>query len=236
MTNNPVRVAGAGTNRAQANLPAFAIAVLVVTSTATISLLVVNGSFVAADREPLERTRASGLAAAMVDADSPITDRANVVNETLLDELDAELATWFPASRNAGVRVTLGDRILVERGTPAGGTTIRRLVLVSTPHDRTIEPAFTSSETAVTLPRRATGATLHVTPPNATTVSTVRVNDRVVLYEPDGLNGSYHVSLTRFETATIRFDANGSLPQGSVRIRYRPSATRKAVLAVTVDA
>lgn len=222
--------------RAQANLPAFAIAVLVVTSTATISLLVVNGAFVAADREPLERTRAAGLATAMVDSDSPLTDRANVMNATRLDELDTELDTWFPASRDTAIRVTLGDRVLVQRGTPEGGTTIRRLVVVSTRHDRTIEPAFSSSATAVTLPRRARAVAISITPPDGTIVSTVRVNERVVLHDQDGLNGTYDVALSRFETAAIRFEANGSLPQGSVRVAYRPAATRKAVLAVTVDA
>lgn len=223
------------TSRAQATLPAFAIAVLVVTSTATISLLVVNGSFVAADREPLERARASGLATAMVDADSPITDRSNVVNATRLDDVDTELETWYPASRGVSLRVTLGERVLVHRGTPAGGTTVRRLVLVSTPQERVIDPALTSSDTAVTLPRRANAVSMTVSPPAGTTVSTVRVNERVVLHDPGGLNGSYDVELSRFETSRIRFEATGPLPKGSVRLVYHPSATRKAVLAVTVD-
>lgn len=225
---------GAGV-RAQANLPAFAIAVLVVTSTATLSLLVANGAFVAADREPVERTQAAGLAAAMVDADSPVTRRANVVDATSLPTLDDEFDAWFPTG-DVSVRVALDDRVLVERGSPTGGTTIRRLVLVATPDTRTLSPAFSSSETAVTLPRRASTVDVTLAPSGRTTVTTVRVGDRVVLHDPGGLTGTYTVALSRFETATLRFETTGGLGPGDVELTYRPTATRKAVLAVTVDA
>lgn len=223
------------TNRAQASLPAFAIAVLVVTSTATLAILVADGAFGAADREPLERTHASGLADAMVADTSPMTIRANVVNETSVSALDTELETWFPSASGLDFAVTLGGTLVAERGDPTGGTTVRRLVLVAEPHTRTLEPTLTSSDQAVTLPRRASSVNVTLAPPAGTTVSTVRVNDRVVLHDPIGLSGTYAVPLSRFETTSIDFNASGPLPQGSVRLTYRPVATEKAVLEVTVD-
>lgn len=221
--------------RAQANLPAFAIAVLVVTSTAALALFVADGAIRAADREPLERTRATGLAAAMVDAESPVTERANVVNASRLAALDGDLDEWFPSTRDVAVRIALDAQVLVERGDPTGGTTVRRLVLVAEPQARTIEPAFTGSEYALTLPRRTSMATVDITPPADTVVTTVRANDRVVLHDPEGLAGTYAVRLSRFETVRLAFESTAPLRRGSVAVSYRPTATRKAVLEVTVD-
>lgn len=224
------------TDRAQASLPAFAIAVLVVTSTATLAIMVADSAFGAADREPIERTRATGLADAMVSDGSPLTIRENVVNETRVSALDAEFEDWFPSTRGWDLEISLGGTVLAERGETTDGTTVRRLVLVAEPHTRTLEPALTSSDQAVTLPRRAAVVDITLMPPAGTTVSTVRVNDRVVLHEPTGLAGTYSVSLSRFETTSIAFNASGPLPRGSVRLVYRPIATEKAVLEVTVDA
>lgn len=222
--------------RAQANLPAFAIAVLVVTTTATAAILTVDGAFVAADRQPVERARATGLADAMVDRESPLAVRSNVLNASKTADLDGELRTWFPAATGVDIQVTLGDTVLVRRGDPTGGTTVRRLVLVSRATPRTIEPVFTSSDTAVTLPRRASEMTLEIAPPGGTTVRAVRVDGRVVLHDPGGLDGRYRVSLSRFQTATIRFNVTGPLPPGSIRVEYAPAESPKAVLEVTVDA
>jgi len=228
--------AGRGIGRAQANLPAFAIAVLLVTSTASLSLFVVDGAFGAVDREPIERARAAGLAAALVDADSPLAERANVLNRSRLAGLDATFDTAFPSASALDLRITLDEEVLVERGTPTGGTSVRRLVLVADRDTRTIEPALSGSEQAVTLPRRASSVTVALDPPPGTTVTTLRVNDRVVLHDPAGLDGQYDVAISRFETARLAFDVSGPLPPGSVQLRYRPATTRKAVLEVTVDA
>lgn len=225
-----------GDQRGQANLPAFAVAVLVVTSVATGAMLVVDGAFVAADREPVERARTASLAESMIAADSPVTVRRNVLNASRLRVLDSNILEWFPAANNASLTVRLGDRVLATRGDPTDGTTIRRLVLVSTPTPRSFEPAFTSSDAAFTLPRRAGGMTLTITPPAGTTVRTVRVDGRVVLHSPAGLAGEYDVPLSRFRTATVRFNVTGALTPGSLRVTYTPERTMKAVLVVTVDA
>lgn len=224
------------TNRGQASLPAFAIAVLVVTSTATLAILVADGAFGATDRQPIEGSHATGLAEAMVDDTSPLTVRANVVNETSASTLDTELENWFPSTHGLDLTIRLGGDVLAEQGDPMDGTTVRRLVLVAEPHPRTLEPALTSSDQAITLPRRASAVDLTLAPPTGTTVSTVRVNDRIVLHEPTGLAGTYSVSLSRFETTSIEFNASGPLPPGSVRLVYQPIATEKAILEVTVDA
>lgn len=228
--------AGGPSSRAQANLAAFAIAVLVVTTTTTLAIFVADGAFAAADESSLEHARAEGLAAVMVGAESPLTTRANVVNATAAGALDTNLEDWFPATIGVDVRVSLEGATIAERGDPTHGTTVRRLVLVADADPRTVQPALTSSDRTVTLPRRASSIDLTISPPGGTTVTTVRANERVVLHEPGGLDGTYTIEVSRFETTTLAFDATGALPPGSVELRYRPATTRKAILEVTVDA
>ena len=96
-------------------------------------------------------------------------------------------------------------------------------------------PLGANRDQSVTLPRRTPNATLTLSPPNGTTVSTVRANGRVVLHDESGIEGTETVDLSRFETATLTFESSDRLPEGSVVVTYYPSRTRKAVLGVTVD-
>lgn len=220
-----------GRDRAQANLPALAVALLVVTTAMGLSVALADGAFSTATREPGERRVAVALGDRLVSPDSWLTTRANVVDASRTDELDAALDDRYPVASGWDVRVALGGRVLVERGDPTAGTTVRRLVLVERRQSRTL----VLREPRLTLPRRTPRATLTVDPSNGTTVTTVRANGRVVLHDPDGLDGEYGVDLSRYETTRLTVAHGGPFPPGDVSVTYYPAQTTKGELVVTVD-
>lgn len=221
--------------RGQANLPALAVALLVLTAVVGASLTIADGAYASADREPEQRRLAVTLAERLVSPESPTTTRANVLNGTVLESLDADrLDDDFPFVNGSAVRIRVGGETVVERGDIAGGATIRRIVLVEKRTAVTIEPPLSAPNYTTTLPRRTARAVIHVEVPPATEVQTVRANGRVVLHDPDGLAGDLPVRLSRFETTRLRFDVDGPLPPGSVGVTYYPGNTTKAVVEVTV--
>ncbi|WP_101295613.1 DUF7263 family protein [Halegenticoccus soli] len=224
-------------SRAQANLPALAVALVLVTTVTGVSVTLAEGALLSADRNPQERRAANAVADRLVAADAPITERPNVLNRTDADALTADRVDRLaPAVRNAAVRIRLGGVTLVERGDPVGGITVRRAVLVAdrSAAERTVDLAESDS---VTLPRRTEAVELDLRPGPDTTVRTVRANDRVVLHRPDasGLRGSATVRTSRYETTTLAFETNRTAT-GVVEVTYFPEETTKAVLEVTVDA
>ena len=220
----------AGRARGQANLPALAIALLLVGGSVGVAVGLAAGAFAGADTNPEDARIAASVAERLVASDGPFSIRANVVSDARTRNASAD---WLPPDVDA--RVTLGDRTVVSRGDPTGGATIRRVVLVSETDRRQLEPTLEGSD-AVTLPRRTTNATLTFEPPAGVNVTAVRANDRVVLHDPNGLDGAYDVALARYDTVRFEFEANSDLRAGSVEIEYRAETTTKAILAVTVDA
>lgn len=221
--------------RAQTSLPALAIALLVLTMVTALGLAMGDGAIRAAERDPGERRVAVSVAAGLVAPESPLTERANVVNGSRLAGFDgAALRGAFPVTDGTPVRVELDDATVAATGSVRRGTTIRRLVVVEERTPTTLRPAL-GWQRRVTLPRRGYRATLTLAPPPGTNVTTVRADDRVVLHRDDGLAGTYEITLSRFETTTLRFTADGPLPRGSVRIAYDAIESRKATLVVTAD-
>lgn len=223
-----------GRDRGQANLVALGVALLALTAVAGVALVVVDGAFAGADREPGEHRVATSLSDRLVAAETPLTTRANVLNGTVVDGLDAgTFVDSFPVADGRDVRVRLDGETVVRTGDVTGGTTVRRIVLVEREERVTTTP--TLDRDAVTLPRRTDRVTLDIDPPTGTRLTTVRANGRVVAHDPDGLAGNVTVPASRFETTTLAFDANGTLPTGSVELTYYPTRTVKALLVVTVD-
>lgn len=221
--------------RGQMTLPALGIAFLVVTGTLVVGVVAADAALRDADRSALDRKVAVGISDALVRADSPVTERANVVNASRLSNLTvADLRDRYGLPDDAAVRLALDGRRLLSAGSHSGGITFERIILVERRGSRTLNPAFEGSRT-VTLPRRTPSVTLTLRPPVNTTLQTVRVNGRVRLHNTSGLNGTYDVPVTTVETARLRFDAIGPLSNDSVRVRYYPSRTEKARLGVTVD-
>ncbi len=222
-------------NRGQTALPALAVALLVLTTVTALGLAVADGALAGAERDASERRLASSLAERIVSVESPLTERANVLNASRVDRLDgAELERSFPAVDGYAVRVVVDGSTAAEVGDPAGGTTFRRLAVVEAGQTRTVRPTL-GFDRVVTLPRRTGRASVRIDPPADATVTTVRANERVVLRNRTGLNGEFDVSLSRYATAEFRFEATGRLPAGSVTVRYRAPRTTKTTVVVTVD-
>lgn len=216
-------------------LPAVGVAFFLLTAALVAGVVAADAALAGADRPALDRKAAVGLSEALVRADAPTTARANVVNESQLSGLTAtDLRDRYGVPADASVRVTLDGRTLVSDGTPAGGVTVERIVLLEGQETRTITPALERSRT-VTLPRRTSSVNLTVQPPVNTTVRTVRVNGRVRLHNASGLNGTHEVPVAAIETARLGFETVGPLSNDSVRIGYVPVRTEKARLEVTVD-
>lgn len=224
------------TDRGQANLPSLAVALLVLTGTTVLGLTLASGALASADRAADERRTAVALGERLVAADSPVTDRENVLNQTRLDQFDgARLESEFPVAVGSGVEVSIGDEVHASTDEPAGGTTIRRLVHVAEAGERTVDPSVGSAN-VVALPRRADRVELTLTPNDDTRIETVRANGRVVLHDESGLSGTFDVALSQRQSVRLAFDANRTLSDGSAQLTVPTEQTTKATLAVTVDA
>ncbi|MEF8915860.1 DUF7263 family protein [Natronomonas sp.] len=210
--------------RGQANLPALAVALLVVTTVTALSVTVADSAFTSADRNAAERATADALADRLVAADSPLTDRRNVLNASRLD--GENVAETTPDG--VDVRIVIDGETVYKRGDPTGPTA-RRIALIAERQTVSVDPPLRQGET--TLPRRSPAATIDIAADAG--VRTVSANDRVVLHDPDGLGGEYDVALSRYETTTLRFD--GTPQPGDVTVTYYPRRTTKAVVEVTVD-
>ena len=223
--------------RGQANLLSLAVALLVLTTVAGIGLHVADGAFASTDRTAAERRAAVSLSERLVSAGSPFTARANVLNRSRVSSLDPSgVRSQFPVVRDRSVRIRLGDRQVVSYGTPTGGTTIRRVVLLERRQRVQVTPPLAPPNYTTTLPRRTSRIRLTVDPPAGTSVTTVRANDRVVLRNTSGLDGTFDVRVSPMETVALSFDASGPLGRGDVTLTYYPELTTKTTLAVTVDA
>lgn len=222
-------------NRGQTGLPALAIALLVLTVVTGLGLVVADGALRSAERDASERRIATSTAERLVADDSPLTERANVLNATRIDRLDGTgLEGTFPVVDGRDVRVRVNGSTVATTGDVSTGTSFRRLVVLQREQERTLQPDLDRGR-AVTLPRRTTAVTLEMTPPANASVTAVRANDRVVLRNESGLSGQFSLRLSRFETTELRFDAAEALPVGSVTIRYPAPETTKTTLVVTVD-
>ncbi|GGL32940.1 hypothetical protein GCM10009037_15760 [Halarchaeum grantii] len=237
------------TGRAQANLLALCVALLLVSGALGVALAFAGGAFGSVDRSADDARLADSLAASAVAADGPLAMRANVLDRDALDDLDAaSVGASFPAARGHAVRLTLDDAVLVDTGDASGGARVDRLVLVAERQTRSYAPAF-DADTVLSLPRRTDRLTVAVTPPQGVVVEAVAVDGRVVLREPataggnattglpmGGLGGTYDVSVSRYRDATVTVAASAPLPAGSVVVTSYPVVTHKATLGVRVDA
>jgi len=221
--------------RGQTELPAIGVALLVLTATVVLGVGIAQDALTAADRSPVERQTAVGISDQLVDASAGLTVRQNVIDEQALDQFDEQkLRDSYGLQAGTDARVLLDGEIIASTGETSGGTRIERIVLLEQQSVRTLSPELQPTRT-VTLPRRTDRATLTLSPPANTTVTTVWANDRVVLANQNGLAGEHDLSLSPFETTELRFEAVGQLRSEHVSIELYPAETRKAVLAVVVD-
>jgi len=227
----PVRPRG---DRGQANLVALVAALFALTSVTVVAVAVGNGALAGETRDSAERHAATAVADRLVAADSPLTNRSNVVDAGTIDSVTAaDLRRWYPVLDDRAFSVSLGGETLAAAGSPESGTTMRRIVLVERTTDTTVQPRFRTGN-RVTLPRRTSAVGLTLDPPENVSVSTVRANDRTMLHDPDGLVGEFSVDVSRRQTVKFTFVANGTLEAGDAELSLSPRRTAKAELVVTV--
>ena len=222
-------------SRAQANLLSVVVAVTLLSTTLVVGVAVTDAAFETASHDASGEATAVAVSDRLVERESPLTSRENVIDATAAEAVDEDaLVDAVPRIGALATRVVLDGELLVETGDPGDGHTVTRTVLVERPSERTYEPSL--EETGeVTLPRRTDRVDVTIDPPPETTVETVRIGERVVLHDPDGLDGEYRVPTSRYETATVRLDADGELPAGTVTLTARVTETERALLEVTVD-
>lgn len=222
--------------RGQLSLPALGFAFLVLTAVVVLGIAVADGALVSAERDTLERQATVTLSDRLVSASGPVTVRRNVFDEAALTALnETTLRTAYGLGADAEAEISLDGTTLASTGDVDDGTSIERLVVVREPQRHTLRPSFRTGRT-VTLPRRTDRVELAIRPRSNVSVTTVRTSDRTVLHNDSGVRGTFTVHPSRYRTATLSFDSNGTLSQGDVRLTYYPVETRKAQLEVTVDA
>jgi hypothetical protein len=221
-----------GGARGQANLVSLALALAVVTAAAVGSVAVAGDALADAEDGPVADRAARALADRLLAPSSPTTLRRGVIDSRAVSALDsAALDALAPPVAGRAVRVRVGGRVVVERGDPTGRS-VRRLVLVGnrTPRTRRVNltraspvPVNRSARVDVAVDR---GPGAHVT--------TVRVDDRVVLHDAAGLDGNLTVRRRPYANGTLRFV--GPAPSGTVRVTTYPVETNATTLEVTVGA
>lgn len=221
--------------RAQTELPAVAIALVLLTSVFVLGMGAADSALSSADRPALEQQAAVSLSDELTAASANVTRRPNVLDRQLITNLTLDdLESEYGVDSSHDVRVRLGAETLVSSGDPTGGTSITRLVVIEHRTQNRLVPVFENNRT-VTLPQRATSPTVEIDPPASTTVRRVYANERVLLQNSSGIDGRHQLSLSPFETEQLRFEALGPLPPGSVEIVHDRIETEKTTLEVTVD-
>jgi hypothetical protein len=222
--------------RAQTNLVALTLALVLVTGATVVGVAVADAALADADRDPLDRHAATTVADRLVAADSPTTARANVMNASVVDGLNASrVEALAPPAEGAALRIGLDGETVVARGSPEAGVTIRRSVLVTTRAGPTTRIGDVSNGSVVRVPRGVDRAVVAVDAGSNTTVRAVRADGRVVMYDGAGLDGSATVRLSPYSRTTVRVDA-GANATGRLTVSYRRRTTETRVLRVTVDA
>jgi hypothetical protein len=234
MRGRPAVDGAPSTRRAQANLVALAAALVALTTVSTVAVVVADGALADATRDPVERQRANAIADRLVAADGDLAVRENVLDDSALEDLDADaLRDLAGVPADADVQVRVDGETVAATGGVTDGTTVRRVALVVDRAPTTVTPGFDGRD-QVTLPRRTPWIAIDVAP-SAGGVTTVRANGRVVLHDPEGLAaGRYRVSVSRRVTPTLAF-AGDDLDTGAVDVTYAPASSRKVVVEVTVD-
>jgi hypothetical protein len=219
--------------RAQANLPALAVALVLLTTGTVTAVALGTDALGAADRDPAARRAAATVADRLVAADAPTTRRRGVLDGEAVDALNRTTVVGIaPVAASRSIRVRLGGEPLLSVGDPGGGATVRRVVRVARPRRVTAAVALTDSR-SVRLENRTRRVRLSFEPGENTTVTAVRANGRVVLYDPGGLTGTASVALSGHERTRLDFAANENAT-GSVGVEYAVPNATATTLEVTV--
>lgn len=225
-----------GSARALSTLVSLVTAVAVLTVVTAGALIVVEDAFRETQRGDGERAVAIQISDRLVASAGPMAERPNVLDAAALDALSEADLRALGAGERFDVAVAVDGERRVAVGDPRSGHVVRRIVLIE--RSERVErapPVSTRAGDDVTLPVRTDEIEVTIEPPANATVTTVRSDDRVVLHDPAGLNGTYSVETARYDTLRLAFEGDGALETGDVVIAYESTTREKAVVAVTVD-
>lgn len=222
--------------RAQTNLVALVLALVLVTGAAVVGVAVADGALAGADREPLDRHAATAVADRLVADGSPTTVRANALDAAAVAELNASrVEALAPPAEEAALRIALDGEPVVERGAASGGATVRRSVVVVNRTGNARRTIDIADGATGRVPRGVGRAVVDVDPGPNTTVHTVRADGRVVLHDGAGLDTNATVHLFRYEPTTVRIETDPNAT-GRVAVTYPRRVVETHTLTVTVDA
>lgn len=218
-----------GRRRAQSNLAALAVALVVVTTVTVGGVVVAEEALSSVDRDAAARRAAGAVADRLVSPASPTTHRANVLDTAAITDEDPDSPAALTSAADRPVRVRLGNRTLVDRGSPSGPT-VRRAVLVGERRPERTRIDLGGNRTVVV--NRTTRIDLAFRLGPGTVVRTVRADGRPVLHAPSGLDGNATLDPGGTGPTRLRFVGNGT--NGTVVVTTYPLETEPEVLAVTV--
>ncbi|WP_435186320.1 DUF7263 family protein [Halobellus sp. EA9] len=205
------------TDRAQANLIGFAVAVIVVVTVTVGGAGLATDALADAEREPAAVHAAERLADSLVAGDSAHTRGPNVLDAAATANLTlADVDAAAPPVRGRPVRISLGGDVLLARGAfgdrhSAGDEPVRIVRRVRVEHDAArTERLDLRTERSVTLDDHGGNAAVTIDPVPGQSVTTVRAGGRVVLHDRSGLDGEYAVRLPSTRPLAVRFEVRGS--------------------------
>ena len=226
------------TARGQANLAALAVAVVLLVAATGVGLaLAATADDTEGSERAWERRLAAATAARLVAAESPLTARRLVVDTESLT-LDASDLPAALSDSNASVRVRLGDetlfaRGLSERSVTRRGASVHRLVLAGDGETVTRRTNLTRPNTTVPRGVRAVAVTPDVA--ENTTVTTLRIDGRIVRHDDGGVNESRTLRVDPTRETTLRAETTTNRT-GSLLLRYHRVVGEPTTLEVWVDA
>ncbi|MFC7204506.1 hypothetical protein ACFQJC_13345 [Haloferax namakaokahaiae] len=222
-------------SRAQTNLAGLAIALVFLTAATVSGVVIADRALVGATGDSLEQQRAEQVATAFAD-DPSLTTPVGALDATTLNETNVStLETSLPILRGLEFRIRVNGTVVAERGDVSGGTTLSRGVAVATPRIES-ETISLDSDDSASIPGRTGSVRLDVDPDPDTTVETIRINDRVELHRPTGIEGTHVVNVSTTAPPLVRAEVNGSTPTGTITVEATVYDVETTTMEVTVDA
>jgi hypothetical protein len=218
--------------RGQANLLALGAAIVILTGATATALFVASGALDTAVNDPADRQLASGLAERLLAAESPLTGSAGTLIATNMSRFDdGALAALLPA--DSAARITIGGDVVAAVGDADGGSRVVRLVRVVSYREVLRFPDIEANSTGSSRIAVRSADWLRIDVNGAAgTLETVWMDDRVIMHDPDGIQGSARVELDGPREISFRFDAR-TVTEDMVELTvYRQEITYMRVVVI----
>jgi hypothetical protein len=230
-------------HRGQANLIGFAVGLILISTATTAGVIVAEQALAGADTDRQNAHIAHATATAMVSPSAPYTISRNTLDRDQTEKITRkQLEAMVPALTGRHLQVYLDRQLLIgAEATP--DAMVRRRVRISYTIPRTDTMSFDSStqsgsrryapEFRYVLTDRPTTVSLYIQPAPRQTVTSIRVADRVIRYNPNGLAGHYQIATPQQVPVEIAFKTVERGP-GQVALQWNQTIERSGWIAVGV--